>query len=138
MRCDVETILVDGYVWLEEGRPGLGGALFASVRLPVIGVAKTRFRGANAVEVLRGQSHSPLYITAAVLTAEAGAAFVRTLAAVPGVALVGIGPLLGVFQRDRRALHDLVAGTAVVNDWAPRPVELPPGPSRSLLRASLP
>lgn len=68
----------------------------------------------------------------------AGAAFVRTVAAVPGIALVGISPLLGVFQRDRRALHDLVAGTAVVHDWAPRPVELPPGLSRSLLRSSLP
>jgi uncharacterized RDD family membrane protein YckC len=67
----------------------------------------------------------------------AGAAFVRTVATVPGIVL-GLGPLLGVFQRDRRALHDLVAGTAVVHDWAPRPVELPPGPSRSLVGSSLP
>jgi uncharacterized RDD family membrane protein YckC len=67
-----------------------------------------------------------------------GAAFVRTLAAVPGVLLAGIGPLLGVLQHDRRALHDLVAGTAVVHDWAPRPVELSPGLSRSLAGPSLP
>ena len=63
----------------------------------------------------------------------AGAAFVRTVAAVPGIVLLGIGPLLAIFQRDRRALHDLIAGTAVVHDWSPRPVELPPGLSRSLV-----
>jgi uncharacterized RDD family membrane protein YckC len=68
----------------------------------------------------------------------AGAAFVRTVAAVPGTLLAGISPLLGVLQRDRRALHDVVAGTAVVHDWSPRAVELPPGLSRSLARASLP
>jgi len=62
----------------------------------------------------------------------AGAAFVRTAVTVPGALLLGIGPLVGIFQRDRRALHDLIAGTAVVHDWAPRPVELPPGLSRSL------
>jgi uncharacterized RDD family membrane protein YckC len=68
----------------------------------------------------------------------AGAAFVRTVATVPGVVLLGLGPLVGVFQRDRRALHDLAAGTAVVHDWAPRPVELPPGLSRSVAGTSIP
>src|SRR5205809_7836173 len=70
-RSTVETILVDGYVWLDGGKPGLGGALFEKVSLPIIGVAKTRFRGAAAIEVLRGQSHSPLYVTTAGLPPEA-------------------------------------------------------------------
>ena len=69
---------------------------------------------------------------------QAGAAFVRTMVAAPGAALAGIGPLIAVVQRERRALHDLVAGTAVVHDWSPRAVELPPGPSRSLVGPSLP
>ena len=67
-----------------------------------------------------------------------GAVFVRTLVAAPTILLAGVDLLVGVVQRDRRALHDLVAGTAVVHDWAPRAVELPPGLSRSVLGASLP
>lgn len=31
---------------------------------PVIGVAKTRFAGADAIEVVRGDSARPLYVTA--------------------------------------------------------------------------
>jgi len=63
-----EVIVVDGYVWLGPGRPGLGAHLFEALgkRIAVIGVAKTRFAGATeAVPVYRGESRSPLYVTAA-------------------------------------------------------------------------
>ena len=63
-----EVVVVDGYVWLGPGRLGLGAHLFEALgqRIAVIGVAKTRFAGASeAVPVYRGESRSPLYVTAA-------------------------------------------------------------------------
>ncbi len=64
-----DIIVVDGYVWLgDEQRPGLGAHLYRTLdeKAAVIGVAKTRYAGATAVqELLRGASRSPLYITAA-------------------------------------------------------------------------
>jgi deoxyribonuclease V len=77
--ADIETILVDGYVWLDAGRPGLGGYLHEACAIPVVGVAKTQFHSATAIEVLRGQSQSPLYITAAGIDATAAANFVRAM-----------------------------------------------------------
>lgn len=64
----VSCIIVDGYVTLgAEGRPGLGQHLYQALgeRIPVIGVAKTRFAGVapQVAPVLRGQSQNPLYAT---------------------------------------------------------------------------
>jgi len=39
----------------------------------------------------------------------------RAGAAVLGVALIGVGPLVTLFTRTGRGLHDLIAGTAVVD-----------------------
>src|SRR5947209_894733 len=42
----LDAVIVDGYVWLkDEQTPGLGGHLFEALarKVPVIGVAKTRF-----------------------------------------------------------------------------------------------
>src|SRR6185503_10081435 len=66
IREPLETIVVDGYVRLND-KPALGQHLFEhlSQRIPIIGVAKTRFHSAPAIELLRGTSQSPLYITAA-------------------------------------------------------------------------
>lgn len=64
----LDVILVDGFVWLEHGAPGLGGHLYAALNtaIPVIGVAKTKFLGATSVvEVFRGASKTPLYVSAA-------------------------------------------------------------------------
>jgi deoxyribonuclease V len=65
----VDTVIVDGYVWLgPENRPGLGEHLCAALdgQVTVIGVAKSKFRGAtNAQRILRGRSLRPLYVTAA-------------------------------------------------------------------------
>jgi deoxyribonuclease V len=63
----LEAVVVDGYVWLADERsPGLGGHLYAALKLPVIGVAKTRFLAATAATaILRGDSQRPLHVTAA-------------------------------------------------------------------------
>lgn len=70
-----EIVVVDGYAWLGPGRPGLGAHLHAALggRVIVVGVAKTRFAGADAVEVCRGGSRSPLFVTAAGCVAEEAA-----------------------------------------------------------------
>lgn len=64
---EVEAIVIDGHVWLDEGKPGLGAHLFGALggEVAVVGVAKTVFRGGVAVEVRRGQGQSPLFVTAA-------------------------------------------------------------------------
>jgi deoxyribonuclease V len=79
--ADIATILVDGYVWLEGGRAGLGGHLFEALggSTPIIGVAKTRFHSASAIEIMRGQSQSPLFITAAGMEPQQAADFVAAM-----------------------------------------------------------
>lgn len=64
----IDAVVVDGYVWLATERPGLGARLFDALarRTPVVGVAKTPFRDNDAaVEVRRGASARPLWVTAA-------------------------------------------------------------------------
>ena len=51
-------------------------------------------------------------------------ALVRTLVLPFSLVFLGIGLLMILFQREHRALHDLVAGTAVVTDWGDRSAEL--------------
>lgn len=65
----VDTLIIDGYVDLGS-RPGLGRHLIEGLRvrsktpLPtVVGVAKSRFAGALAIEVVRGDSRQPLFVT---------------------------------------------------------------------------
>lgn len=62
-----DIIVVDGYVSLGEGRAGLGAHLHAALdrKVPVVGIAKTAYRSApEAIAVRRGQSGSPLFVTA--------------------------------------------------------------------------
>lgn len=59
----VDTLVVDAYVDLPNG-PGLGRHLFDKTRIPVVGVAKTRFPGAPCLEVARGKC-KPLFVSAA-------------------------------------------------------------------------
>jgi len=69
VREAIDYIVVDSYVWLdnERTRQGMGAHLYYALheRVPVIGVAKTYFEGTNeaAVEVLRGQSRAPLFVS---------------------------------------------------------------------------
>ena len=75
------AIVVDGYVSLGD-KPGLGMRLWEGLdgRMPVIGVGKTRFKGANAVEVFRGTSKVPLYVTAVGTAPEQAAANIVKMA----------------------------------------------------------
>jgi deoxyribonuclease V len=78
----VHTVVVDGYVWLGESCPGLGAHLFRALEgeVPVVGVAKTRFAGADlAREVVRGESGRPLFVTATGVALEAAAEHIRTM-----------------------------------------------------------
>lgn len=69
LKDGLAAVIIDGYVWLgPENRPGLGARLYEALdrNTPVIGVAKSPFKGAlNAQRVLRGKSARPLYITSA-------------------------------------------------------------------------
>jgi deoxyribonuclease V len=79
----VGIVVVDGYVWLDGmTKAGLGAHLYQALaeRVPVIGVAKTRFRGAlGAREVIRGESRRPLFITAAGMETERAAEHIRSM-----------------------------------------------------------
>jgi deoxyribonuclease V len=61
-----DEMIIDGYVMLGN-KPGLGQHLFKAVdgKIPVIGVAKSKFRGACGTKIYRGGSKHPLYITSA-------------------------------------------------------------------------
>ena len=75
-------LVVDGYADLDpDGRPGLGAHVHAEFGIPVIGVAKSRFRTAtHAVPVQRGSSVRPLFVTAAGMPAADAADLVRRMA----------------------------------------------------------
>ena len=94
----LDAVIVDSYVWLGPDRPGLGARLHEAVHAPVIGVAKSSFRGAAsislrnafallrapaepglAIEVTRGTSANPLYVTAAGIDAETAADRIRAM-----------------------------------------------------------
>ncbi|RIJ77230.1 hypothetical protein D1871_08040 [Nakamurella silvestris] len=61
----LEVLVIDGYATLDpDGRPGLGAHASDAFGIPVIGVAKSRFRTAShAMEVIRGAAKRPLYVT---------------------------------------------------------------------------
>lgn len=79
----LDGILIDGYVFLDAAkRPGLGKHLYDALAAPrpvIIGVAKTRFAGAPAEEVLRGSSRVPLLDTSIGIDPQAAARFVRQM-----------------------------------------------------------
>lgn len=75
----LDAILVDAYVWLAPERPGMGKILHDACGVPVIGVAKTRFDGASAIDVVRGDSARPLHVTSVGFDAATAAEHVRTM-----------------------------------------------------------
>jgi deoxyribonuclease V len=79
----VETIVIDGYVWLDNAsKLGLGGHLYKALggRVEVVGIAKTKFRGAVGVcETVRGTSTRPLYVSAAGVEVHLAAGWVRSM-----------------------------------------------------------
>lgn len=65
---ELSCIIVDGYCLLDDsGKLGLGGYLYHALgqQIPIIGVAKNRFRTntINVQELRRGASEKPLFIT---------------------------------------------------------------------------
>jgi len=77
-----QCLVVDGFVWLEDERPGLGGHAWNALgqKVVVVGVAKTAFKSAShCVPVTRGASKSPLYVTAAGAPVEEAADWVRRM-----------------------------------------------------------
>jgi deoxyribonuclease V len=75
-------LVVDGYADLDPGgRPGRGAHAHAEFGIPVIGVAKSRFRTAvHAMPVLRGSSARPLFVTAAGMPSADAADLIRRMA----------------------------------------------------------
>ena len=78
----LRLLVVDGYADLDPaGRPGLGAHAHAEFGIPVIGVAKSRFRTATpALAVVRGSSERPLFVTAAGMPAADAADLIRHMA----------------------------------------------------------
>jgi deoxyribonuclease V len=76
-------LVADGYADLDPAvRPGLGAYAHAEFGIPVMGVAKSRFRTAtHSVPVVRGSSARPLFITAAGILAPDAADLVRRMLA---------------------------------------------------------
>lgn len=80
---DLEAVIIDGYVSLDaRGRKGLGQYLFEALGtvIPVIGVAKTAFQGSpHALHLRRGNSQTPLYVTAAGIDVQEAAQCIQGL-----------------------------------------------------------
>lgn len=86
-----DVLVIDGFVWLDVARPGLGVHLREALggAVPVVGVAKNPWRGAapladprdphRTISVLRGGSSRPIFVTAEGLDVEEAAAGVRAM-----------------------------------------------------------
>lgn len=82
-----DIVVIDGYVWLSSSRrPGLGAHLYHAMgsTVPVIGVAKTAFHGAEScpivVQVQRGSSKKPLFVTSVGVEPEVAGSWVQGMA----------------------------------------------------------
>jgi deoxyribonuclease V len=58
------VVIVDAHAWLAPGVAGLGARLLHADPsiATVVGVAKTRFKGAPATPIVRGRSTAPLWV----------------------------------------------------------------------------
>jgi deoxyribonuclease V len=79
----LEAVIIDGYVWLgAASEKGLGAHLYEALdrAVPVVGVAKTAFKGSGfAVPVSRGGTTRPLYVTAVGMDPGVAAEHVRAM-----------------------------------------------------------
>ena len=78
----ISLALVDGFVLLDKGKKGLGAYLYEALkeRLPVIGVAKTPYKGSEScLKIYRGQSKNPLFISSMGIDIDSAARFVMGL-----------------------------------------------------------
>jgi len=122
---DVLTRVLFG---VDLGRGGPWGVValalwaFLYIFVGLLITGRTIGKAVTGLRVIRADGTAP---TARVV-------FVRTLALPLSLLLFGIGLLLIPVRRDHRALHDLIAGTAVVYDWGDRTAEMP-GPLADFL-----
>lgn len=89
VKVQIETIIVDGYVWLNGARMGLGAHLYAALgeKVPIVGVAKNPWRGRPSsqyperriIPVTRGSSTRPLYVTSAGMNVASAASFIENM-----------------------------------------------------------
>ena len=73
MKTIPKCIVVDGYVFLDNNKKGLGAYLYEALdkKTPIIGVAKSAFNNISPdTYVYRGESKKPLYITVAGIALE--------------------------------------------------------------------
>ncbi|MDB4955409.1 MAG: Endonuclease, partial [Myxococcales bacterium] len=83
VRAGLRVAVVDAYVWLRDGSPGIGARLHETLggEVAVVGIAKTGFYGASGVaEVRRGTSESPVFVSAAGMALADAAAAVASMA----------------------------------------------------------
>ena len=91
VKVPIETIVVDGYVWLGGNRMGLGAHLHSALGggVAVVGVAKTRWQGGTGekatdpehatIAITRGASNRPLYVTSAGMDVLSAANYVASM-----------------------------------------------------------
>lgn len=122
------TALLGYSVATDQGEPVAGAALlvwwfcYSFATLAVAG--RTPGKAIVGLRVVR--------VTGA--TVRVRQALLRVCALPLSTLLLGVGLVPIIFRRDRRALHDLIARTAVVIDWGDRHAELPAPLSEFLSR----
>lgn len=82
LKEEIDFIIVDSFVWLSECKKGLGAHLHEALncKIPIIGVAKTFYKDStNYLEVYRGSSNKPLYISSIGIDLNYAAEFVKRL-----------------------------------------------------------
>ena len=80
IKVPIDTVFIDGYVDLGP-RAGLGRHLYLALRgeMAIIGVAKRFFKASTALEVKRGRSERPLFVTAVGLEVHLAAKIVKDM-----------------------------------------------------------
>ena len=79
---DIDLIIIDGFVFVENGKKGLGAHLYEALnrKIPIIGVAKTFFKGCtHYIQIYRGKSIRPLYISSIGIELNISAELIRNL-----------------------------------------------------------
>ena len=81
---ELDCIIVDGFVFLDdEGKAGLGKYLYEALegKIPIVGVAKRGFATIekDVIEVVRGESKNPLFVTSVGMELEVAASRVKNM-----------------------------------------------------------
>jgi uncharacterized RDD family membrane protein YckC len=112
-------------VFLDSGLEGRGDSLWSAVA--VVGWI---FTYVLVTTVVAGRTPGKGIVGLRVVTSRGfavtpGRALLRTVMLPVAAVVLGLGLFPILLGRDRRGLHDLVAGTAVVYDWGDRPATMP-------------